>query len=116
MQARTVGLQARSILEFSTLHEIVTYGDDSRSVSRILIHRNAILDETQSAQRLATALTIAGNGASTALREFRDILTTTFSSSIAEATAMSLLTGPRMYYPLLGPFGVVLGAKSRLLK
>ena len=29
---------------------------------------------------------------------------------------MNLLTGPRMYYSLLGPFGVVLGAKSRLLR
>jgi len=28
---------------------------------------------------------------------------------------MSLLTGPRMYYSLLGPFGVFLGAKARLL-
>jgi FkbM family methyltransferase len=28
---------------------------------------------------------------------------------------MSLLTGPRMYYSLLGPFGVALGAKSRFL-
>ena len=116
MQAATVGLQAQPILEFSTLHEIVIFGDDSRSVSRILIDRNAIMDETQSAQRLATALTIAGNGASTALREFRDILTTRFSMSLEEAAAMSLLTGPRMYYSLLGPFGVVLGAKSRLLR
>jgi FkbM family methyltransferase len=28
---------------------------------------------------------------------------------------MSLLTGPRMYYSLLGPSGVLLGAKARLL-
>lgn len=28
---------------------------------------------------------------------------------------MSLLTGPRMYYSLLGPFGVFLGATARLL-
>ena len=28
---------------------------------------------------------------------------------------MSLFTGPRMYYSLLGPFGVFLGAKARLL-
>ena len=28
---------------------------------------------------------------------------------------MNLLTGPRMYYSLLGPFGVFLGAKARLL-
>jgi FkbM family methyltransferase len=29
---------------------------------------------------------------------------------------MSLLTGPKMYYSLLGPLGVVLGAKSRVLR
>jgi FkbM family methyltransferase len=35
--------------------------------------------------------------------------------SLLEAATMSLLTGPRMYYSLLGPFGVFLGAKARLL-
>jgi len=35
--------------------------------------------------------------------------------SLLEAARMSLLTGPRMYYSLLGPFGVFLGAKARLL-
>jgi FkbM family methyltransferase len=33
---------------------------------------------------------------------------------LIEAAGMSLLTGPRMYYSLLGPFGVFLGAKARL--
>src|SRR5271154_5257185 len=82
MQAGTVGLQARPIFEFSALleNETAIFGDDPRSVSRILVDRSEILDETLSAQRLATALTVAGNGASTALREFRDILKT-FSMS-----------------------------------
>lgn len=35
--------------------------------------------------------------------------------SLPEGETMSLLTGPKMYYSLLGPFGVMLGAKSRLL-
>jgi FkbM family methyltransferase len=77
---------------------------------------SAIPDETRACQRLATALTVAGNRASTAIREFRDILITTFSASLAKAATMSLLTGPRMYYSLLGPLGVVLGVKSRLLR
>jgi hypothetical protein len=87
MQAGTVGLQPGPILEFSAPreNETVIFGDESRSVSRILADRIAVLDETQSVQRVATALPVADNGASTALREFRDILVTTFSISLPEA-------------------------------
>jgi FkbM family methyltransferase len=117
MQAGTTGLQAAPIFEFWAFlkNETVTFDDDPLSVSRILAARSASLDATQSPQRVATALTVADNGASTALREFRDILIATFRMSLPEAATMSLLTGPRMYYSLLGPFGVVLGAKSRFL-
>jgi len=69
-----------------------------------------------SLQRLVTLLIVARNAASTASREFRDILIMTFSMSLPKAATMRLLTGPRMYYSLLGPFGVALGAKSRFLR
>ena len=109
--------QLGPILELSSLYEnkIGIFDDHSQSLFPILADRTAILDATQSAQRIAAALTVAGYGVPTALREFRDILTM-FSMSLPEAATMSLLTGPRMYYSLLGPFGVVLGAKSRFLR
>jgi FkbM family methyltransferase len=46
---------------------------------------------------------------------FHDILMNAPNLLLIEAAGMSLLTGPRMYYSLLGPFGVFLGAKARLL-
>jgi FkbM family methyltransferase len=118
MQAGTGGLQAQRVFEFSASpeNEIVIIDDDPRSVSRIFVDRSEILNETQSPQVLASSLTAARNKASTVAREFGDILIMTLSMSLPEAATMNLLTGPRMYYSLLGPFGVVLGAKSRLLR
>ena len=118
MQAGTVRLRARPIFEFSGLYvnETENFGDDPRSVSRIPVDRSEILHETQFPQRLATLLATSCNEASSASREFRDILIMTFSMSLPKVATMGLLTGPRKYYSLLGPFGVVLGAKSRLLR
>ena len=45
---------------------------------------------------------------------FQDILLNAPNLLLIEAVGMSFVTGPRMYYSLLGPIGVFLGAKARL--
>ena len=46
---------------------------------------------------------------------FHDILMNAPNLLLIGVAGMSLWTGPKMYYSLLGPFGVFLGAKARLL-